>query len=222
MRTLMKVIVAVFALTVCQLGQAETDQPGIVDQVVTQTKGTLGNLVQLMTEPWIDFKVTKKDEDCLARNIYYEAGSEPEEGKAAVGIVTINRVKDSRFGRSICDVVNQRTVFVRSRNIEKTEMVQTGWFGKPEPVTKHYVEMQNVPVCQFSWVCRFMSKPKANDERWTESQRVAENLINGDYSDYRLKYAEAIYFHSVGIRPPWAKQKQIVSRIGGHIFYAEK
>ena len=32
-----------------------------------------------------------KDIQCLARNIYFEAGSEPEEGKVAVGLVTINR-----------------------------------------------------------------------------------------------------------------------------------
>jgi spore germination cell wall hydrolase CwlJ-like protein len=222
MRTLMRIIVAVFALTVSQLGHAETDQPGIVDHVVTQTRDTLDNLVQLITEPWITFKVTKRDQECLARNIFYEAGSEPEEGKAAVGIVTINRVKDSRFGRSICDVVNQRTVTVKTHDVSNTEIVHTGWFGRPEEVVHHTIQMQSVAVCQFSWVCQFIRKPKADDERWQESQQVAENLLNGDYEEYRSKYSEALFFHSTGVRPVWAKQKQYVSKIGGHIFYAEK
>ena len=37
-----------------------------------------------------------KDLDCLARNIYYEAGLESEEGKVAVGLVTINRSQDEK------------------------------------------------------------------------------------------------------------------------------
>ena len=37
-------------------------------------------------------KDTKKQIDCLADNIYYEARSEPEKGKVAVALVTLNRV----------------------------------------------------------------------------------------------------------------------------------
>jgi spore germination cell wall hydrolase CwlJ-like protein len=218
----MKILVAVFALTVSQLGQAETDQPGIVDQTVAQTRDTLGSLVEFITTPFVDFRVTKKDEECLAKNIFYEAGSESEEGKAAVGIVTINRVKDSRFGSSICSVVNQRTVFVKSKDIQKTETVQTGWFGRTESVTTHQVVTQQVPICQFSWVCALVRRPKTDDERWTESLRVAHELLDNGYEDYRIKYTNAIYFHAISVRPGWAYQKQRVARIGGHIFYADK
>jgi spore germination cell wall hydrolase CwlJ-like protein len=42
---------------------------------------------------------------CLAKNIYYEARGEPITGRYAVAQVTLNRVEDSRFGGSICDVV---------------------------------------------------------------------------------------------------------------------
>lgn len=218
MTKLIKVIVSVVALTVTQLGHAETDQPGIVDQA----RGTFGSLVQLITEPWIDFKVTKKDQECLARNIYHEAANEPEEGKAAVGIVTINRVKDSRFGRSICDVVNQRTVQTRSHEVLKTEMVRTGYFGNTEPIRKKHVVLSQVSICQFSWTCMFVKKPRSSDERWEESQRIAESLLEGDYEEYRSKYSDALFFHATGIRPTWSKQKQYVSKIGGHIFYADR
>jgi spore germination cell wall hydrolase CwlJ-like protein len=222
MRTIVQIIVAVFALTVMAPGQAETGQPDIVDHTVAQARSSLDSFVELVTTPWVDFKVSKKDVECLARNIFYEAGSEPEEGKAAVGIVTINRVKDSRFGRSICDVVNQRTVFVKTRTVSETEVVQRGWFSKSESVTKTHVKTESVPICQFSWVCNFVRRPKITDDRWEESMRVATELLNDGYDGYRVKYSEALYFHSAGIRPPWARQKQYLGRIGGHIFYADR
>jgi spore germination cell wall hydrolase CwlJ-like protein len=50
----------------------------------------------------------KKQIDCLADNIYYEAGYEPDEGKKAVALVTLNRVQDERFGKDICSVVKQK------------------------------------------------------------------------------------------------------------------
>jgi len=49
-----------------------------------------------------------KQVDCLARNIYYEAGSEPYEGKLAVAGVVMNRVNDPRFPHTICGVVFQK------------------------------------------------------------------------------------------------------------------
>lgn len=50
----------------------------------------------------------RKQVDCLADNIYHEAGYEPEQGKIAVALVTLNRVQDDRFGKDICSVVKQR------------------------------------------------------------------------------------------------------------------
>lgn len=50
----------------------------------------------------------KKQVDCLADNIYYEAGFEPEDGKKAVAMVTLNRVNDPRYPKDICSVVKQK------------------------------------------------------------------------------------------------------------------
>ena len=46
--------------------------------------------------------------DCLAENIYYEAGYEPRDGKIAVAMVTLNRVQDPQFPKDICSVVKQK------------------------------------------------------------------------------------------------------------------
>ena len=48
---------------------------------------------------------TKADEECLTKNIYHEAGVEPTIGKYAVAQVTLNRLQDGRWGKSICKVV---------------------------------------------------------------------------------------------------------------------
>jgi spore germination cell wall hydrolase CwlJ-like protein len=54
-------------------------------------------------------KEAKQQVECLAENIYYEAGYEPEDGKLAVALVTLNRTQDPRFPDSICSVVKQKT-----------------------------------------------------------------------------------------------------------------
>lgn len=54
-------------------------------------------------------KHEKQQVDCLAMNMYREAGVESEEGKIAVGLVTMNRVKSKRFPSTVCKVVNQKT-----------------------------------------------------------------------------------------------------------------
>ena len=66
-------------------------------------------------------KDTKKQIDCLAENIYHEARSEPEKGKVAVALVTLNRVEDPRFPKDICGVVKQKT----------QGMCQFSWFCTP-------------------------------------------------------------------------------------------
>ena len=46
---------------------------------------------------------------CLADNIYFEAGNQSKTGKLAVAAVTINRVKNPKFPKSVCSVVYQKT-----------------------------------------------------------------------------------------------------------------
>jgi spore germination cell wall hydrolase CwlJ-like protein len=46
--------------------------------------------------------------ECLAKNIYFEAGSEPRAGKIAVAEVTMNRVRSKQFPKTVCGVVYQR------------------------------------------------------------------------------------------------------------------
>ena len=191
-------------------------QQTVTGLIAQEAQDRLDAVVTMLTSPIINFNVTAKDQECLAKNIFYEAASEPEEGKVAVGIVTLNRVRDSRFPGSICGVVNQRTQFERIRTVSR--QVKT-MFGTKEE--KEQVAIRT-SVCQFSWTCERNIKLRKDDERWQESQRVARELLDGGYADYQAKYRDAIYFHATRIKPTWAHQKRRVERIGGHIFYAEK
>ena len=228
MRTLAKVvsvIVAISALTVMAPGHAEeveVQKQSFFSTVKTQAQERLDNLVDVIMSPIVDINISSKDIDCLAKNIYYEAGMESEEGKVAVAMVTINRVRDGRFGKTVCSVVDQRTVRVKTIEVTEDKMVQTGFFGRPEKQTIKSVVTQNAEVCQFSWRCMFVKKPKETDDRWEESQRVAQELLRGNYGIWQAKYSDALYFHATAVRPAWARQKQHVNRIGGHIFYADR
>jgi len=208
------VLLALAALTVTVPGQAETPTQEGQYFVVSEVSDRLQSFVSSITQPVINVK----DLTCLARNIFFEAANEPEEGKVAVGLVTLNRVQDGRFGNSICGVVDQRSTRVVER--ENTRVVKTVWGTK----TEKFTVLEKITTCQFSWRCMSTRNPKPHDERWLESQEIARNLLASKYTyeDWRYKYAEALYFHATGIRPSWAKQKEHVGRIGGHKFYAEK
>jgi spore germination cell wall hydrolase CwlJ-like protein len=98
--------------------------------------------------------------DCLARNIYYEAGGEPFEGKVAVAQVTINRAESGEFPSDICRVVYQKNIVY-----EKV-------------------------LCQFSWYCETatMKKPM-NGPIYTESMEVAKKVLLEGFRLPNLKHA---------------------------------
>jgi hypothetical protein len=163
----------------------------------------------------------QSDLDCLARNIYYEAASEPEEGKVAVGLVTINRSNHGAFPTTICGVVNQRTNLSVPKHVTHTRTVTDGVvFKKSRQVRETVTVWANRTVCQFSWRCENVHAIRKNDARWNDSVMVAQELLDGGYDEYRDKYRDALYFHERHVRPSWAKQKVKIDRVGGHIFYA--
>lgn len=73
-------------------------------------------------------KSAQKQVDCLAENIYHEAGYEPEEGKEAVAMVTLNRVNDPRYPKDICSVVKQKV----------NSTCQFSWFCEGKTAIRNY------------------------------------------------------------------------------------
>jgi N-acetylmuramoyl-L-alanine amidase len=216
------VLVAVYALTVMAPGHAEESyqvamsSQDLYDQISERTQ----EVVKTIATPVINLQ----ELNCLAKNIFFEAGSEPEEGKVAVGLVTLNRMQDGRFSNTICGVVSQKTSFEVPQTRTVTKQVKVGWFGETQTQTEKQTTWSKISVCQFSWRCMFVKPPMKDDQRWIESQRVAKDLLsdNENYESLRNKYADALYFHAIAIKPSWARSKERVSKIGGHIFYKER
>ena len=200
------------SLLVAFLLLASTAQAGeqtTTDRVVEQAQDLFERTIDIISSPF-PF-LSEREVQCLARNIFYESASEPEEGKVAVGLVTLNRTADPRFPSDVCGVVKQKTVLTKT----KTVVTETpGLFG-PKKVQE--TKTIATPVCQFSWNCHAVKKPKEDDPRWIESQRVAQELADGGYTYYRVKYQDAKHFHAVYVKPGWKNKR--VARVGNHVFY---
>lgn len=90
---------------------------------------------------YITMAEREKQLSCLAKNIYFEAGKEPFEGKVAVAQVTMNRVNSGKFPSDVCDVVFQKT------KIYDKFVCQFTWSCERGPViksNKDFVESQEV------------------------------------------------------------------------------
>lgn len=96
----------------------------------------------------VTIKTRERQLECMAMNIYREAGHEPFEGKVAVAQVTMNRVASGKFGNDVCGVVYQKNVI-----------------------------MEKV-VCQFSWACDQAARTRpVNKTVYDESMAVAKKVI---------------------------------------------
>ena len=78
---------------------------------ITETVSDIKQELQFITQTGEQVKFSEKDEACLARNIYYEAGVESDRGKYSVAQVTLNRLKSKRWGQTICEVVYAKNQF---------------------------------------------------------------------------------------------------------------
>lgn len=81
----------------------------------------------------------QQDMYCLAKNIYHEAGVESLEGKFAVAQVTINRLKEGRWGRDICSVVYARSQFSWTLSKKKRNEQPKGPLWEESQMVAHSV-----------------------------------------------------------------------------------
>ena len=70
--------------------------------------------------------LTAKELDCLAKNIYHEAGVEDRAGKIAVAQVTLNRLREGRWGNNVCSVVYAKAQFSWTLDKKKRNQVPQG------------------------------------------------------------------------------------------------
>lgn len=117
-----KILIGVISiLTVSQLSDGKpVAQAFPVDMSVVKIKSV--GLHQTSTK----IKLSKQDYDCLTKNIYFESGVEPLEGKIAVAQITFNRLNDGRWGNSVCKVVYAKHQFSWTKDKNKLKEIPKG------------------------------------------------------------------------------------------------
>ena len=159
------------------------------DQLTTSTEP------KHIEEPKVAKVVDPKQLTCMAKNIFYEAGSESLNGQAAVARVVMNRIAHG-FGKDPCAVIYQ--------TLHVDKLIDD--------------EIQKVKLCQFSWVCEDKSEPNKNTLKYKRAEQVAYDVLAHDaYTDVVPK--STLFFHNLSVDPLWPYKQ--VAKIGNHIFYSK-
>ena len=142
--------------------------------------------------PQVDPILSPEEVECLAKNIYFEAGYEPEEGMIAVAQVTKNRVEHPAYPQTYCDVVWQ--------------------------VTKN--KKTGKRVAQFSWTLDGKPDVPYNKDIYSESLLIAEKILQNRLNSDIIP-EDVYHYHAVYVKPKWAARMQRVAKIGNHLFYRD-
>ena len=134
---------------------------------------------------------------CLALNTYHEAKNQSMIGQIATAQVVMNRVEDSRYPNTVCEVVKQGPT-------------RTSWKDPSKRIpVKHR--------CQFSWFCDGKSDIPKNKKAWKKAQDYAYLVL---YNRIQIDVTEgATHYHATYVKPSWARTKTRTTRIESHIFY---
>jgi spore germination cell wall hydrolase CwlJ-like protein len=131
---------------------AETVPDIVAEEITTETK-----------------QVMAKDIECLANNIYYEAGRESFEGKLAVAQVTINRTKSHKYPSTICGVVYQKD------------------------------KINGKLLCQFSWVCEKVHTNKNQylweEAQYIAKKALTEPIAHAKIAAHNVMYFHGAYIN---------------------------
>ena len=154
-------------------------------QNVTQTKMQKLREGQMLSSPDIvSIKTRERQLECLAMNIYREAGHENFEGKVAVAQVTMNRAAHPSFPKDVCAVVFQKSVVI------------------------------DRVICQFSWYCDTAHKARpVNQSAYNESMAVAKKVLLEGFRLDVMKEALYYHANYVNPRWPLEKIGSIGNHI---------
>jgi len=137
---------------------------------------------------------TKKQIECLAENIYFEAAYEPDKGKVAVAFVTLNRAKSKYFENDICGVVKQKT----------SGVCQFSWYCKDRLKAMSYNKVLT----------------NSNSSLYNDIRNIAI-YVYANYERLDDPTKGALFYHADYVSPGWRNMEK-TAVIGRHIFYIRK
>jgi len=213
-RTLCVIIVTAIITGAALTGVARSAEP--VAELTTQAKHIL------WTELDANDVATSQHNEvvCLAENIYFEARAESYSGKAAVGNVTRNRVLDSRWPATYCEVVQQGPVRESWKTRQHKNLADKDRVYYP---VKHR--------CKFSWYCdghkdviwanyeKTGETIKGNARAWKESVEIAIMIAGSTGLTISDNTHGAVFYYAHNlVYPHWADSKQYIGVLGNHTF----
>ena len=148
----------------------------------------------------------RPQEYCLALNMYFESRGSSIADMAGVSDVVLNRVKDSRYPNTICEVVKQAKMKESWKTAKDQDL---------DDQQRVYVPVRN--KCQFSWYCDGKADVPLNQDLWHLVQNMAYLMI------WEKRYVGitegSTHYHAEYVNPRWASGLHLTGRIGKHIFY---
>ena len=135
---------------------------------------------------------------CLALNMYHEARDQGTAGRLAVSAVVLNRVNDSRFPNTICEVIKQG-------------QTRKSW---RDPSVSYPIKNR----CQFSWYCDGISDEVKDEKTYQKILDFARLIMHNDIQFVDITDG-ATHYHADYVKPDWADTKTRTTEIGDHIFY---
>ena len=154
--------------------------------------------------------VNEKSVDCLAKNMYHEARNQGTAGQLAVTAVVLNRVNDTRFPDTICEVIYQGP----TRESWKTRQHR----NLPANERKYYPVKNR---CQFSWYCDGKSDKPYDLKQFSYFTKLSRSFLSNEL-DFIDITDGAVFYHADYVTPSWAKSKKRTIEIQDHIFYRWK
>jgi spore germination cell wall hydrolase CwlJ-like protein len=136
-------------------------------------------------------KVEKQQVECLAQNVYYEAGYEPTKGQIAVAMVTLNRVHSGKYPKSICATITQKT----------EDTCQFSWYCD---------DYKRVKAAAYRYT--------KHEKQVFEHSRAIAIYTYLNYKHIEDVTHGALFFHTKDVTPRWQNVK-VTTTIGNHIFY---
>jgi N-acetylmuramoyl-L-alanine amidase len=140
-------------------------------------------------------KADETQAGCLALNAYHEARGQPVAGQLLTMLVVMNRVADSRFPATPCEVIYDGPVV-------------ESW---KRDGTTHPARDQ----CQFSWWCDGKSDAVHDTASYLRLYRLSKAVLAGEVFDFT---EGATHYHSTDVVDPgWGFAP--LGQIGSHIYY---
>ena len=144
---------------------------------------------------------------CLAQNVYFEAKSEPLAGQYAVADVVLNRVKDTRYPNTICEVVKEGPIKESWKTRQHADL--------PDDQRVYFPKRNK---CQFSWYCDGKSDRIYDLETFDRIWQLTTGVVDGSYTIADITEG-VTHYHADYVEPAWAKTKTKTIEIEDHIFY---